>query len=81
MPLRAPGDGWVEGGSARRLGLSVTEEETYLEHRSALDATLFRRRSAATVTFELESGSLTMLEDLLEGLLEDLPEGPWADAD
>jgi hypothetical protein len=69
MPLRAPRGGWVEGRSAHRLGPFVTEQEAYLEHRSALDATLFCHPET-TVTFELESGSLTLLEELLDELPE-----------
>ena len=45
----------------------LSEAETYLEHRAALDATLFRRPSSPTVTFELDSGALSLVSDGAEG--------------
>lgn len=41
-------------------GSSPSEEEVYLEHRSALEATLFRCETP-TVTFRLEAGALDLV--------------------
>ena len=45
---------------------AIREEEVYLEHRAALDATLFEP-AGPTLTFELRSGALSLVQGINEG--------------